>query len=246
MARLLDAPLELAASSLIEEQHGLAHREPVLDPAEAQHVDAGPPGQIGRRAAELRQRIGEAGAVHVHFEAMAARRLGQRRDLVRRVNGAELGRLGERQSARLDVVHAATLHGEPVDGVGCQLGERRSAATILAPPLRAVPGAPASSSSMWLSAMGDDGMVGPAQLRQRQRVGRRAVEDEKHLAIRLEQLAYAVAGLRGPGIVAVAGRRAPPRWPGSAPRGLRGRCRHCCPRRTVAPCGLQLSPRLKQ
>ena len=52
VARLLDPPLELPRQLAIEEQHGLADREPVLDPAEAQHVDAGAPGQIGRRAAE--------------------------------------------------------------------------------------------------------------------------------------------------------------------------------------------------
>ena len=100
----------------------------------------------------MRQRIGKARAVHVHREAVAARRLGERRDLVDGVDGAELGGLGERQGARLDVVHAAALAPparRPTSGVSLASGV--SAVTILAPPENSA-GAPASSSSMWLSA----------------------------------------------------------------------------------------------
>jgi len=56
--------------------------------------------------------------------------------------------------------------------------------------------------------MGDHGVIGLAQLRQRQRVGCRAVEHEKYRAVRLEQLADAHASLFRPGIRAIA-RRVP-------------------------------------
>ena len=95
MARLLDAPLELGRQLAIEEQHRLAHGQPVLHPAEAQHVDAGAPGEVRRRALKRRQRVGKARAVHVHLETVAPRHLGQRADLARGVDGAELGGLGD-------------------------------------------------------------------------------------------------------------------------------------------------------
>ena len=52
--------------------------------------------------------------------------------------------------------------------------------------------------------MGDDRMIGLAELRQGERVGRRAVEDEEHLRVGLEQLAQARARLLRPRVVAVA------------------------------------------
>jgi len=49
-----------------------------------------------------------------------------------------------------------------------------------------------------------DAVVGLAKRGQGKRVGRGAVEDEEHLAIRLEHVAHQVAGFCRPGVVAVA------------------------------------------
>jgi hypothetical protein len=82
VAGLLDPPLELPRQLAIEEQHGLADGQSILDPPEAQHVDAGAPGKIGRGAAEECHRIGKARPVHVHREAVAAGHLYESCDLV--------------------------------------------------------------------------------------------------------------------------------------------------------------------
>ena len=46
-------------------------------------------------------------------------------------------------------------------------------------------------------------VIGRAALGQRQRIGCRAIEDEEHSGVRLEQLTQACAGLVCPGIIAV-------------------------------------------
>jgi hypothetical protein len=69
-----------------------------------------PATHIGRAAPEARQRVGEAGAVHVHPEPPRLRDAGDRGDLGERVDGAEIaglrdvdgGRLAAMQLARLD------------------------------------------------------------------------------------------------------------------------------------------------
>ena len=52
-------------------------------------------------------------------------------------------------------------------------------------------------------AVADDAAIGLAQAGQSQRIGRRAVEDEKHLAGSLEQFPEPVAGFGGPSILPV-------------------------------------------
>ena len=204
MAGLLDPPFELARQVTIEEQHGLADGQPILHPAEAQHIDAGAPGEIGRRAPEERHGIGKACPVHVHLQAVAARHIDERGDLVQAVDGTELGCLSDRQCTRLDVVHAAALPRQRVDHVGRQLCERRAGRDDLRPAgeQRRRPGLVLLDVAR---GVGDDGVIGLADLRQRQGVCRRAVEDEEHLAIGLEQLTQPGASLLRPGIVAVAG-----------------------------------------
>ncbi len=73
----------------------------------------------------------------------------------------------------------------------------------------------------------DDAVIALAERGQGQRVGRRAVEDEKHLAIRLEQFAQRV----GRALRSRDRRRRPGhgrRWLRTWPARPRGRCRHSC------------------
>ena len=53
--------------------------------------------------------------------------------------------------------------------------------------------------------MAKDAVKGPAKMSQRERVGRRAVEDQEGLAVRLENFAHLVADAPGPLILAVGG-----------------------------------------
>ena len=53
--------------------------------------------------------------------------------------------------------------------------------------------------------MGNGGMIRAADVAERQGIGRGSAIDQKHAAVGLEQRAQAIANLRGPGIVAVAG-----------------------------------------
>lgn len=62
------AIVEVLCQSLVEEDDGFADRHAVLGAAEAEHVDACLPGEIGRRAAEHRAGMGEASAIHMQLE----------------------------------------------------------------------------------------------------------------------------------------------------------------------------------
>ena len=84
-----------------------AARAPSLVSAEREHVDAGPPGRLGRRAAEVGDGVGDARAVHVQAQAVRAGNVRQGRDLGRPIDGAAFGRLGDADRGRLGMVHAA-------------------------------------------------------------------------------------------------------------------------------------------
>ena len=73
---------------------------PFFVPPKRQHVDAGAPRDVGGRAAERRHGVGEARAVEVHLHAARVRDVARAPHLGRRVDGAELGRLRQRQRAR--------------------------------------------------------------------------------------------------------------------------------------------------
>ncbi len=59
---------EVLGQAAVEKHHRLAHRQAILGAAEAQHIHAGPPGDLGRMHAKRRHRIGKARAVHVHAQ----------------------------------------------------------------------------------------------------------------------------------------------------------------------------------
>ena len=116
MAAALAAELEVARQLGIEEDHGLGRHRAVLGGAEAQHVDARLPRQLGRRAADEGQRIGEARAVHVQLQPMAMRRGGDGGDLLGRIDGAALGRLGDADGGGLREMHARRRPAGPAPG----------------------------------------------------------------------------------------------------------------------------------
>jgi hypothetical protein len=145
---------------------------------------ARPPGHVGRIAAEARYGIGEARAVHVEAEPARAGHFTQRRDLVRRVDQSVFGRIGDRQSRRLHLMHvvadrreqglhrvrrqlgAFALRQQQLGAVGVEFG--RAAFVIL---------------DMGV-AMADDALMRLAQSGQRERIGGRAGRHPKrpHLA----------------------------------------------------------------
>ena len=89
------------ASSGRRIDHRLAEHEAVLGAAEGEEVDAGLGRERGERDVEGGGGVREAGAVDVEEEVHRVRALGDGGDLVRRVDGAELGGLGDRDDARL-------------------------------------------------------------------------------------------------------------------------------------------------
>ena len=85
----------------IEEDDRLASERAVLGRAERKRVDSGAPGHVGGRDAGGDERIGEARAVHMQPDA---RRVSDRRRAPRLLDAVDrsgLGRLRERQRARL-------------------------------------------------------------------------------------------------------------------------------------------------
>src|SRR3546814_5628847 len=67
----------------IEEDQRLGRHPAILDEAEAQRVDPRAPGEVRRRAAEPRHRIGETRPVHVEAETTRLAEPAQRRDFLR-------------------------------------------------------------------------------------------------------------------------------------------------------------------
>ena len=149
MAAALAAELELARRR-IEEHHHLRGHRAVLGGAEAQHVDAGLPRQLGRRAADEGQRIGEARAVHMQLEPVAVRRRGDRGDLVGRVDGAALRRLRDADRGGLRMMDDAVdrLGQRRGQLLGIDLAGRPVDQASLAPAVKNS-GALASSTAIW-------------------------------------------------------------------------------------------------
>ena len=100
-----------------EEDDRLAAEQPVLGAAEGQHVDAAVGGDLAEAGPQARRGVGEPGAVDVQQQTGGVRGLGQRGRLGRRVHGAELGRLRDRDDPRLHVVLVADAD----DGAAHQL-----------------------------------------------------------------------------------------------------------------------------
>jgi hypothetical protein len=115
-----------------EDQHFGRHAA-ILDEAERKGVDPGPPGDVGRMAAEPGDRIGEARAVHVEAEPAVPGELAQRGHLVRRVDQPySVALVIDRPRADLvDVALTVASSARTVSGVS--LAPSPSASSSLAP-----------------------------------------------------------------------------------------------------------------
>ena len=109
LAALFAAAQKFVAERAIEKYDRFTERQAVLRAAQAEHVNAGTPRDVGRRAVERRHGIGEACAVKLDFHSACVRHFAECTKLFRRVHSAELGRLRERQRARSRSVGRAIL-----------------------------------------------------------------------------------------------------------------------------------------
>jgi hypothetical protein len=121
LAGLFAAVVEVFGQLVVEEQDRFAHRHAVFGAAEAQHVDAGLPGQVGRRAAEERAGVGEARAVHVQVQAQFLAGGADGADFFRGVDAADFGGLGQGHDAGFGVVDVLALEGDFADRFRGQL-----------------------------------------------------------------------------------------------------------------------------
>ncbi len=199
---LFAAVVEVFGQLVVEEQDRLTHRHAVFGAAEAQHVDAGLPGQFRRRAAEERAGVGKACAVHVQVQAQFLAGGADRLELVGAVHAADFGGLGNGDHARLGVVDVLALECNFADRLRGQL----AVFTARGEQLGAVGEEFRRAAFVGLDVgrLGaDDAVVALAQRRQGQGVGGGAVEGEEHLAVGFEQLAEMVGGAGRPLVVAV-------------------------------------------
>ena len=174
----------------------------VLRAAEGDRVDAGIGGQRGERRVERGRGVREPGAVDVHEHAELVGGVGDRAGLLERVDGAELGRLRDRDEARLDAVLVAAVRLPAPQVVGAELavlggdGEQLGA------------GEPLGRAALVDVHVGDVGadhrLVGSGERVDRGDVGAAAVEDAEPARLGAEMLAKELLGARGPVVGAVA------------------------------------------
>ena len=110
----LAAQLELPRQRRIEHDHRLHPHASVLGGAERDDVDARLPRHFRRGAVQRRERVGEAGAVHIGAEAVRSGGGGEFGDFGKAVDPAALGGLGQDDGAALRDVHVAL--GQRFDG----------------------------------------------------------------------------------------------------------------------------------
>ena len=104
LARLLADVGQRVGERGAQQHDRLAGEHAVLGAAERQHVDARLGGQRRDRRAHARRRVGDPRTVHVQQHAARVGQLRQFAQLAPRVDGAELGDVGDRDDARLGVV----------------------------------------------------------------------------------------------------------------------------------------------
>ena len=128
--------------------------------------------------------------------------LRQRPQLVQRINRAQLRRLGQADHARFGIMNVRPPVDCMLDGLRVYLpvgARQQQQLGAIGEKLRAA----ALGGFDVRQFVAENAVVGLAQRRQRKRVGRRAVKDEKHLAVGLEDVANQVGRLVGPGIVSI-------------------------------------------
>ncbi len=203
LAGLFAAVIELAGHVVVEEDDRLADGHPVLGTAEAEDIDAGLPGDFLGGDAEGGDGVGEAGAVHVEAQFMAAGDFPEGLDFVDGIDGAEFGSLGEADGAGFGVVDIVASADGLFDASGVEFAVGAGDEEDLG----------AVGEELWGAALvgfdmghfvAEDAVVGLAGGGEGEGVGGGAVEDEEHFAIGFEEVAEEVGGLLGPGVVAVA------------------------------------------
>src|SRR5215470_8281711 len=97
MTAALAALAEGGRRAWIEKDHRLRCQRTAFGRTERQYVDPAAPGHFGGRGIEPDQRIGKAGAVHVHRERPLPPDLRECGDLVGAVDGAGFSRLRDRE-----------------------------------------------------------------------------------------------------------------------------------------------------
>ena len=187
----------------LQHDDGLGEQQPVLGAAERHDVDAHVGGQRAQRHAQRGRGVGEPCAVDVHPQPEVVRVGRDRPDLVGRVDRADLGRLGERDDARLRAVLVAEpprLAVEQLGGelaLGCGHGQQLDAG-------HALRGAVLVGVDVRV-ARADHRAPGRQNGLQAQHVGTRAVEDRERLGVLPEVAADDLLQPCGPRIRAVRG-----------------------------------------
>ena len=210
MPRLLAAIVEPLGPGGVEEDHRLGRHRAVLGAAQAEGIDTRPPGQIGRRTAQGGHRIREPRPVHVDRQARLMRDARQGRDLLRRIDGAPFGRIGDRdQRVQTAIQPRARADMDGLrQGVGAQLAALARQCDQLGPVGKEL-GRGAFAGLDMRVVMAIDPPPGGRQLRADQRIGRRAGGHEPHHRLgRLQQIADRGLGAGGHRIGAIAHHRA--------------------------------------
>ena len=152
MAGLLAAEGEIARVRRIEEHHRLGSQGAALGGAEGQHVGAALPARLGRRTAQRRHGIGEAGPVQMQFQALVARQHRDGSQFVPAIDRAQFGRLRQADGERLNDMHIAAMEVRQRRGDALQASSLPCGPGMpisLAPWLKNS-GAPHSCTMMWL------------------------------------------------------------------------------------------------
>ena len=172
-----------------------------LGAAEGEDVHAAVGGEGAQGQAERGGGVGDAGAVHVQVHAVAVRQVRERAHLPGRVDGAQLGGLGDGEDAGLDVVLVAQPRMRGSTSAGVSLPSGVGMSTSLQPVNFS--GAPHSSTLMWAVSAQRTASVGPQERAQAQHVGAGAVEDEVDVHVRAQVLAELRHRALGPGVASV-------------------------------------------
>src|ERR1051325_3480522 len=100
LAVLFQSIIKIARQFFLKKNHKLACGQTIFRPAKTKNVRAALPRDRFRRATERRDSIGETRAVHMNKTGALMGEVGERPNLVHRVNGAELGGLSDADYAR--------------------------------------------------------------------------------------------------------------------------------------------------
>ena len=205
LAGLFHPIREVAGERVVEEHDGLGGEHAVLGAAKAQHVHTRAPGQVGGAHALRGQGgdgVGEARAIHVQGQPVPARHGAEGADFTGLVERAEFRGLGERERARVRVMHAVAAPGRLLDGgrgefaVGARQRHDLGAA-------REKFGRAAFIHLQVRGLMAQDALVAAAESGEREGVGGGAVEDEENLAVCFKYFSHLRARLGGPRVVTV-------------------------------------------